>query len=160
MFPSLMPTTAPALALELGGLGLAADAIRFLLPAWQSRRWEATRGRIVASQPQSGPAGVPWGRGTALVWDAGVVYEYAVDGAPYRSQRVSFRGHWPTAAGAMRVARRYHVGDKVTVWYDPFDHERSVLEPGAGLANYSQLAAGLVLFGIGLAINPRPLGAA
>jgi len=160
MFPPFTPTTAPALALELGGLALAADGLRLLIPAWRSTRWESVSGRIVASQPVSGPGSVPRGRGTALVWDPGVVYEYVVDGAKYRSQRVSFRGHWPTAAGALRVARRYQIGDTVTVWYNPIDHERSVLIPGAGLANYVQVATGLVLFGIGLIINPRPLGAA
>ena len=94
MFPPLTPTTAPALALELGGLALAADGLRLLIPAWRSTHWESVSGRIVASQPVSGPGSVPWGRGTALVWDPGVVYEYVVDGAKYHSQRVSFRGHW------------------------------------------------------------------
>ena len=160
MFPGWTYTTAPALTLELGGLALALDGLRLLLPAWRSTRWESVAGRIVGSRPESSPGSVQWGRGTALVWDPGVIYEYAVDGVKYRSQRVSFRGHWPTAGGAMRVARRYQVGQSVKVWYDPVDHERSVLEPGAGVANYAQLGIGLALFGIGLIINPHPLGAA
>jgi hypothetical protein len=89
-----------------------------------------------------------------------VVYEYLVDGATYRSNRVSFQGHWPSGSGALRVARRFQVGDHVTVWHDPVNHERSVLVPGASGTNFLQVGAGLLLFGIGLVINPNPLGAA
>src|ERR1051325_11820110 len=130
MFPSFLHTTPPALALELSGLALAGDAVRLLIPALRSTRWASVPGRIVASKLTSSPGGVQWGRGTALVWDPGVVYEYLVDGVTHRSQRLSLRGHWPTAAGAMRIARRYQVSDQVTVWYDPVDHEHAVLEPG------------------------------
>jgi len=156
----ITPTTAPALVLQLGGLALSLDGVRQGIPAWRSRGWPAAPGRILAAQPVSSAGPVQWGRGTALVWDPGVIYEYVVDGATYRSQRVSFRGNWPTASGAQRVARRFRVGQKVTVWHDPIHHGQSVLVRGAGLANFLQVGAGLFLFAVGFALNHHPLSAA
>ncbi len=160
MFRIITPTTAPALVLQLAGLGLSINGLREVIPAWRSRAWIRVTGRIVAAQPMSSVASVAWGKGTALVWDPGVIYEYVVDGATYRSQRVSFRGHWPTAEGALRVARRFQTRKKVTVWHDPVHHDQSVLVPGPGLANFVQVGAGLLIFAAGFALNSHPLGAA
>ena len=156
----ITPTTAPALALQLAGLGLSINGVREVVPAWRSRGWVRTTGRVLTAQPVSSAAAVAWGKGTALVWDPGVVYEYVVDGATYRSQRVSFRGHWPTAAGALRVAKRFQSRETVTVWHDPVHHDQAVLVPGPGLANFVQVGAGLLMFAAGFALNPHPLGAA
>ena len=149
----ITPTTVPGIALQLAGLGLLTDGIRQALPAIRSRRWIAVTGRVIASKPVSSPAQVQWGRGSALVWDPGVVYEYIVDGATYRSQRVSFGGHWPSGAGAQRIANRFRPGERVVVWHDPVLHDQAVLERGAGAGNAVQLTAGLVLFVVGLIVS-------
>jgi hypothetical protein len=147
------PTTVPGIALQVAGVALSIDAIRQVLPAMRSRRWQAVRGRILASKPQSSPAQIQWGRGHALTWDPGVVYEYTVDGATYRSQRVSFGGHWPSASAAQRIADRFRVGERVTVWHDPVLHDQAVLERGASAGNWVELTAGVVLLLIGLIVS-------
>jgi len=146
-------TTVPSLALEIVGTALSIDCVRQLLPAFRSRRWVRAEGRILRSQPFSGPVSIPWGRGSTLVWDPGVIYQYSVDGALYRSQRVSFRGQGFSASAALRVSRRYRVGAKVTVWHDPIRHDQAVLTRGPGPANFIQLAGGALLFVAGLAIK-------
>jgi len=93
------------------------------------------------------------GRGSTLVWDPGVIYQYTVDGAVYRSQRVNFGGSWFTPSGARRVSKRYKVGQRVTVWHDPICHDQAVLIRGPGAANFLQLASGLLLVAGGLLIR-------
>jgi hypothetical protein len=93
------------------------------------------------------------GHGRSLDWDPGVVYQYEVDGAVYRSQRVSFRGHQPSPDGARRISQRFKVGDRVTIWYDPVFHDQSVLIRGPGAANFLEVAGGFLLVVIGFIIK-------
>jgi hypothetical protein len=147
------PNTFPGLALELAGGALAIDGVRQLLPALRSARWIAARGEIIASHPVSSPGRIQLGKGSVVTWDPGVVYQYTVDGAVYQSQRVSFFGQSPSYEGAGRVARRFPRGRKVTVWHDPIRHDQSVLIRGPGIANFFELAAGCLLFIVGVIVR-------
>ena len=68
-------------------------------------------------------------------------------------QRVSFGGEWPSASAAQRIADRFPVGERITVWHDPVLHDQAVLQRGASAGNVAELTGGLVLFFVGLIVS-------
>lgn len=115
-----------ALFVVVGLMTLAAGA-------WQYRAgravatWPATAGEIIANDL------VPVeqrGRSVTVVEAVRVVYRYTVDGQTYESDRVSLDAR-PARADRPEGERRrvtYPMGTAVTVYYDPADPARSVLE--------------------------------
>jgi hypothetical protein len=75
-----------------------------------------------------------------------VEYRYEVAGEELVCNNVYFGGDFSSSssAGANEVVRRYPVGAKVDVAYDPNNPVNAVLEPGAHWQSY-------ILYGIGLA---------
>ena len=74
-----------------------------------------------------------------------VTYSYAVNGAPFTSQRISFAGgHRPKETDA--ILARYPVGREVPVSYAPENPAEATLETGATKQVRSQLNILLILF--------------
>ncbi len=160
MIIAITPGTAPSLALEIAGVSLVAIAINAIVPAWRSKRWLPTRGKIMTSRAVASAGPVQWGRGTTLLWDPGIVYQYTVEGTTYRGTRLNFNGHVPTVIRVQRIVDRYPIGQPVTVWYNPVDPSSAVLEPGPANPLALELCLGLVFIAIGILLNPPHVGAA
>jgi hypothetical protein len=92
-----------------------------------SYRWATTEGTIVDSLDNSFvTAGLTrdYGVGPVRYMETTHVYEYVVDGHPYRSSVYCF-GTWMDKTEAV-----YLIGTKLPVYYDPKHPERSVLRRG------------------------------
>lgn len=139
-------------SLSLMALAFGAFFIVYCLRQWRegqrSAGWPAAEGVITASATRRGRWSERNNDWTVYVT---VRYEFEVGGRLYASDRVSF--------GALRgdddmyaEARRYGVGERVKVYYDPADPGRSVLEPGVRGGVYKGMAIGAVcaLLGCGL----------
>jgi len=76
-----------------------------------------------------------------------IVYSYEVRATPYRSDRVAFGSHSPTAG--LRWLRQYPVGASVAVRFDPRDPATSVLEPRLVEGNWVMPSFGVLFLGAG-----------
>ncbi len=102
---------------------------------------EAERGDIDAYERQF----LPW-----------VVYDYDADGAAHTGSLIATGGARPSGSDtwALRVVARYREGVAVTVFHDPADASKAVLETGASRAfvgGIIAMAALAVLF-VGIAV--------
>lgn len=152
---------------SIGALFVVVGLMTLAAGAWQYRAgraiatWPATAGQVIANDL------VPVeqrGRSVTVVEAVRVVYRYAVDGQTYESDRVSLDTQPARADRAEGQRRRaaYPVGAAVSVYYDPADPARSVLERapriGALLAGATLAALGLLvlLAWRGMASRERP----
>ena len=139
-----------AIGLQLGGGGLLVDGLRNANKALLSRNWPTTVGRVVRAEPRGSSTlsiSNPW------AFDPGIKYQYTVEGVTYTGDRVSFGRIPSTAEGVGIVLMQYPVGASVTVWYDPDDPDRAVLEPGASGDSWAEAALGLILVITGLIVQ-------
>lgn len=126
-----------AAALAVAAYGLAGDA----LMAWRQADvagWVETPARVVVSER---------GR-SANAWS--FAYEYQVGGQTYRDSRVTFRPHLRGRDDTDRMASRWPAGTSLTVYRDPENPSRAVVEkapsyglPATGLALHGGLLAAL-----------------
>jgi Protein of unknown function (DUF3592) len=89
----------------------------------RARRWPSTEGRVIASRVEarrSRPGG-------DLSNQPFVQYEYVVGGRTYRGARVDVGERTP-GSELEAVLARYPVGAAVTVFYDPADPSKALLE--------------------------------
>jgi hypothetical protein len=110
------------------GLIVSAAGLLAVQPALRSARWRATQGEVLAGLPGSDS----------------LRYRYTVKGKTYTAARVAFY------SGAIRAFAAPPPGSPVTVYYDPTAPDRAVLQPGAGPLAYLPIAAGGLLFVLGL----------
>jgi hypothetical protein len=132
------------------GLLLIIEQVPFLLRGIASRSWVGVPGRVIESRALRSP--IPSGEGRGQWYPNGVrlAYEYTIEGERFVGGQSSWRGYWPSLSNAVVRARRYPVGAAVTVWVDPEDPRRCVLEPGFGFGNVLGTAIGLGLMALGL----------
>lgn len=138
-----------ALASGLGGIFIVAGAAAH----WRSRRacaWPSADGEIVRSDLIE-HRGDDWG--DAPSYAADVAYVYHVDGTRYEATRIAFgydSMRLPETVAAFKL-RRYPLGARVRVFYNPQAPGDAVLEPGR--ARYA-----LALIGFGAALAAGGVG--
>ncbi len=108
--------------------------------------WPTTEGVVKRSEQKSRFSG-------RLDYAARVEYQFAVDGKVYSSTQIRTRGtstrHEFDSAD---VVKRYPVGRKVSVYFNPDAPQEAYLEAGADFINYVLIISPAVfalLFGIG-----------
>lgn len=120
------------------GLGLIGVGAKVTLDARASQTWPSSSGEVLHSKVESRqetrsrrtPRGVRHPR-TVTLHRPLVQYRYQVEGTPHIGTRISFYDAASDRAELARaVVARYPRGTAVTVFYDPLDPTRSVLEPG------------------------------
>ena len=139
---SLIPSIVfPAALVAVGGAVVASNG-RDLYFGLASRRWSATRGRVVAVETHEGTL---WHGDSSVI----LSYEYEVDGTTYCSRRYDFAGRnaGPTAG---HVLLETPVGAWSPVLYDARRPERSALRAGVGLQSVASVAIGAGIGGLGL----------
>ncbi|RMD80058.1 MAG: DUF3592 domain-containing protein [Gammaproteobacteria bacterium] len=126
-----------------GGLGVAFWGWRVLQRSRRTARWPAVEGEIVESRPRRP------GEGDPLV--PHIVFRYSVDGREHRCAYRLPEGAHPFSDYSEALLRRYPVGQRVRVHYDPEDPDRATLEPQAR-DDWVLLALGLATAAVALAL--------
>lgn len=92
---------------------------------------------------------------------AKIQYSYVVNGVAYKNNRVRF-GNVTTKEFSEKTVSQYPEHSEVTIYYDPTDHAKSVIEPGANFVVKAVpvLGAFFILFSIALLkFGPRVFSA-
>ena len=79
-----------------------------------------------------------------------ISYRFNVNGIDYEGNKIKYGGIGATKSAADDYCERYRVGDKVKVSFDPMNHNRSVLEPGASWRIYGAIILLLALGAMGI----------
>jgi hypothetical protein len=132
------PRYRTAKVLAVIGFGLLALGASPILEGIQSLQWPAVEGRILYSHART--ASSP----ETLLW-----YEYSVGQVRYMASKYRTGGNaTPFRSVAQAAAKRYPVGRKVMVCYDPADPQRALLEPGVWWGNFVLPAIALLVLGV------------
>ncbi|MGD9007703.1 MAG: DUF3592 domain-containing protein [Desulfobacteraceae bacterium] len=123
----------------------------FYVKSQNSRSWPAAEGVITKSstriQRNPGDSGAP--ATIADVW-----YSYIVDGIEHHNDTISHAQYGSSSARhAVQEARRYPVGSRVLVYYDPGNPHDSVLEhktPWIFIGIFGGLGTILIFIGVGM----------
>ena len=111
------------------GFGIHGLALGFA-----SRSWPSTEGHITQSKVERRTDTEPIGgeriRFSGPAYYAVVAYEFTVDGATYKADRVASADIGGGEAHARRIAERYPKGSDVRVYYMPENPSTCLLEPG------------------------------
>jgi hypothetical protein len=131
----------------LGAACFIGVAISDIVRGARTYRWHRAEGRVMRSMVAH--LGETDGEGTTDLYRAEVHYRYEAAGALRSGCAVSITDPGsPSRERAERRCARYPDGARVTVFYDPADPDRAVLERGAGSGPLALFAwGGLCLVG-------------
>lgn len=106
----------------------------FLWRNWQDRQaspqWPAVSG-VIERCDAFPHLQDPHQEGAHPQWRLALRYRYEVSGQTFTGNRLgAMARHYPDEAAVQAVCQRYPVGQRVQVFHDPAQPERSVLEPG------------------------------
>lgn len=105
--------------------------IQQALEMGDSREWPTTEGVITASRIISSPKTSTekgW-HGSRYEYEVRVQYAYEVDGVSHSGNRLRIRpNQYSSEKNAQRELAEYPVGQRVRVYYDPKEPERSLLK--------------------------------
>jgi hypothetical protein len=121
----------------VAGAGLLLLGAYYIYRGIVSVGWPSAEGQIVYSHTRAGR------HYETLLW-----YEYHVDGQRYLASNYRNGGNLtPFQSVAEAAAKRYAVGHKVTVYFNPRNPTDALLEPGLWWGNLVAPAIALLLFG-------------
>ncbi|MDB6028601.1 MAG: hypothetical protein JWM68_4824 [Verrucomicrobiales bacterium] len=138
-------------ALAVGGVALI-YAVRTIRLALQSRTWPRVIGKVL----KTGVIEIPTARKFSKKYRPVIVYSYAVDDVPYRSEQIGFGfndfmgdGMFGNHSDAEAFVTPYRPGADISIAYDPQDHFRAVIKTGLNKGHVATLIFGLffVVFG-------------
>ncbi len=113
-----------------------------------SRSWPSTEGQITQSEVEHRTSGT--GKDRSSAYHAVVTYEFNVDGATFKGDRVASadigRGK---SAHARRIVKRYPKGSSASVYYMPENPSKCLLEPGFQGQAFIFPAIGLFVLSLG-----------
>jgi Protein of unknown function (DUF3592) len=85
-----------------------------------------------------------------------IQYQYSFSDVMYKASRISF-GNLDfrnlKRDAAAETVKKYSVGQRVLVWYDPLDPNQATLVIGTGVrGSYTRFSVGLIFIGVGTAM--------
>ena len=109
----------------------------------QSKKWPSVPGKIISARVQKGKVYVSHGYQTR--YTPKITYSYSVNGAEYEGDRLG-NGIFISRSrdSAKSWARKYPAHMVVTVYYNPDDPGKSVLEPVNSYNIFGVIAGGLL----------------
>lgn len=149
-FASCMSTLFIVGIFLLIGAGLTYWGWNILQTARASEAWPAVDGIITASDV-SHSTDAEGGE----TYSPEITYRYQVDTVSYENGTIKFgENAYSSRREAEQIAAGYPVGRDVTVYYNPDQPDRSVLEPGVSGGSYIVLGIGVLFLVITLIIAP------
>jgi hypothetical protein len=139
------------------GIGFAIWGTMVVMEARSAANWPTTEGTIVVSKFDRNFNTSSSGKGK-WYYDVKIKYSYTVDSLEYESKRVDFKSanyHYKSEVIPSAIARRYPVGKKVDVYYNPDDPEKAVLKTEITFMTYIGLLIGIFLIGLGVFLFMR-----
>ncbi len=127
------------------GIGLLAWGVISYRTALESRSWPTTDGVVTYSEvyTSSDSDGTTYG--------ATVNYRYTVNDQSYNGDKISLTDYSSSSRGrAEDLVEQYRPDTRVTVYYDPDDPGKAILETGANWVQY-------MLMGMGCCFSVIPL---
>jgi Protein of unknown function (DUF3592) len=79
-----------------------------------------------------------------------ISYRYNVNGFDYEGNKIKYGATWGSESVANDYCEKYPVGKIVKVSFDPMNHNRSVLEPGASWRIFGAIILFLAIGAMGL----------
>lgn len=127
------------------GIGLLVWGVISYRTALESRNWPTTEGIVTFSEVYTSTDS------DGTTYGATVNYRYTVNDQSYNGDKVSLTDYSSSSRGrAEDIVERYEEEDIVTVYYDPYDPSKAVLETGANWVQY-------LLMGMGCCFSIVPL---
>jgi len=122
---------------SLAGLFLSLFATNNSVNAFKTKSWPTTQGTVISSQVERSSRYIPK-----------VIYTYDVDTNAFSSDRIRQTNYaqYKKKEDAAKVADRYPVDSKVTVYYNPNKPDEAILEPGIKGEHIFMFLLGLVIF--------------
>ena len=116
------------------------------MEAARNTEWPQVDGAVTSSQIDVDVQPNSSGNGMTTRYVADVAYRYAVAGQRYSSDQLGFVKVWTgDERDARSVQRRYPVGARVRVSYDPDDPSMAVLQPGVTPSSVVVLGFGIMM---------------
>ena len=134
----------------VGGLFLAAGAYQYQVARAARKHWSTTDGVVLASGLDAFDGANRKSRTTPR-YILQVVYQYRVNDQTYEGRQVGFGGTAYGLEEARKKLRLYPQGVLVTVYYDPANPSKTVLEPDPAGAGFLLVLGIVILAGGGLA---------
>jgi hypothetical protein len=139
-----MPSFCLGLFFTLAGLWLFLSGIKDYRDTIDSKQWLSIDGQITnATIHRSLSRGMPY--------YLKVAYTYFLFGRTYVGGRTVFgsSARYSSRKEAEAAMQKYQPGQRVTVYYNPKNHAKTVLEPGRVFGAVGDLVAGGIFFLIG-----------
>jgi hypothetical protein len=134
--------------LLLLGIGFTTWSVQLVTEAHGVKAWPTTLGVVTRSDIDvvAEPTDV-----ATPAYSARVEYSYAIGSRSFSGQRITFADHSSSSRTEMtKRVQRYPVGSAVTVYYDPVNPARAMLEMRVAAATYGPLLPGLVAVAAGV----------
>lgn len=141
-----------AAGISIIGILVSAGGYLVYLRTKNTHKWPKTNGQILNSYVKVRNSS--WYDGEHI-WDSTehhpyVEYQYQVKGRRFVCKRIGYGGFYEGRKNAERIVFNYQVGDKVVVFFDPYDPGDAVLEPGASKGAMVVLGAGILMIAFGI----------
>jgi hypothetical protein len=117
------------IGIALLGAALTGYGVWLRARAAEALRWPSVRGRIVRSLVREDTPLIRGADEARAMYQPELRYEYVIDGREHAATRIDLldrAASWP--GFAERVIARYPMWSEVTVFYDPTDPRRALLE--------------------------------
>lgn len=135
----------------LGVILVILAIIQFLKARKAAKSWLTTPGRITSSVVETRrERDMDGDRHT--YHEPKVTYDYQVNELTYQGDAVGFGRKTMRESRAAQVVAKYNQGDPVTVYYDPADPAKAVLETRS-VSAINILVLGIVLIALGVGLN-------
>ncbi len=128
--------------------------MRLVVIAYRSKQWPFVLGTITQGKTKEivvRSVGEHNGGHGSIQVD--YCYTYVVNGIQYQSKRVTLSDNMVKTGGSLKkILQKYAEGNQVKVFYDPEEHQYSVLKPGPTFYNFGPLItpSGFVAIGVWL----------
>ena len=132
----------------VAGVVMLVWALLNYLEARESSSWPSVQGRVLSKQVKSSTFRDNNGR-TSDSYRPQIEYTYVVDGKTYQGSTLRIPSRpYGRSNKAQEAIAEFSLKKPCTVYFDPEDPNKSVLQPGVYFLN----VAGLALFGLGFTV--------